>query len=164
MGMTGTILTATVLFENAGIMTLIWLGLVILFIVLEIISLGLTSIWFAVGALASGIVAMLGGPIALQIIVFLVVSVVLLACTRGIARRHLDNRIERTNAEGLIGRTSIVMETIDNAASTGKIKIGDVEWTARAVNEAQVIPKDTKIIIREIHGVKCMVEPVSVQV
>lgn len=161
MGMTGTILTGTALFENAGIMTLIWLGLVILFVILEIVSLGLTSIWFAAGALVSGITAMLGAPIALQIIVFLVVSVILLACTRGIARRHLDNRIIKTNAESLVGKTSIVIETIDNAASTGKIKIGDVEWTARAVNEAQVIPKDAKIIIREINGVKCMVEPVS---
>lgn len=144
---------------SAGIMALIWLALVILFVVVELISLGLTSIWFAAGALVAGIVAMVGGPFWLQVILFMVVSAVLLACTRGFAKRHLDNKIEKTNAEGLVGKSSIVIETIDNASSTGKIRIGDIEWTARAVNETQVIPKDSKVIIREIKGVKCMVEP-----
>lgn len=152
------VMTGTAAIGNPGIQVLIWLALVILFIIIEIISLGLTSIWFAAGALAAGIVAMLGGPIVLQAIVFIVVSAVLLVCTKGFAKRHLDNRIVKTNAEELIGKTSIVMETIDNVASSGKIKIGDVEWTARAVNEAEVIPKDAKVIIREISGVKCMVE------
>ena len=144
---------------SAGIMALIWLALVILFVVVELISLGLTSIWFAAGALVAGIVAMVGGPFWLQVILFMVVSAVLLACTRGFAKRHLDNKIEKTNAEGLVGKSSIVIETIDNASSTAKIRIGDIEWTARAVNETQVIPKDSKVIIREIKGVKCMVEP-----
>ncbi len=144
---------------SAGIMALIWLALVILFVIVELISLGLTSIWFAAGALVAGIVAMVGGPFWLQVILFMVVSAVLLACTRGFAKRHLDNKIEKTNAEGLVGKSSVVIETIDNASSTGKIRIGDIEWTARAVNETQVIPKDSKVIIREIKGVKCMVEP-----
>lgn len=145
---------------NAGIMVLIWLALVIVFIIIELISLGLTSIWFAAGAFVAGLVAMFGGPFWLQAVVFLIVSAVLLACTRKFAKRHLDNKLEKTNAESLIGKTSIVIETIDNASATGKIRIGDVEWTARAVNETQVIPMDTKVIIREIRGVKCMVEPV----
>ena len=144
---------------SAGIMALIWLALVILFVVVELISLGLTSIWFAAGALVAGIVAMVGGPFWLQVILFMVVSAVLLACTRGFGKRHLDSKIDKTNAEGLVGKSSIVIETIDNASSTGKIRIGDIEWTARAVNETQVIPKDSKVIIREIKGVKCMVEP-----
>lgn len=145
---------------NAGVLALIWLVLVIVFVVMELITLGLTSIWFAAGALVAGLAAMFGGPFWLQILLFIIVSAVLLAGTRGFAKRHLDNKLEKTNAEGLIGKTSIVIETIDNAASTGKIRIGDVEWTARASNEMQVIPKDTKVVIREIKGVKCMVEPV----
>lgn len=155
-----SVLTGAGWIQSPGILVFIWLALVILFIILELISLGLTTIWFAAGALLAGIVAILGGPIALQIIVFIVVSSLLLFCTKGFAKRHLNNRIEKTNAESLVGKTSVVMETIDNGASSGKIKIGDIEWTARAVNEVQIIPEGTKVIIREIKGVKCLVESV----
>lgn len=155
-----SVLTSAGWLERPGILVLIWLALVILFIILELISLGLTTIWFAAGALAAGIAAMFGGPVWLQVILFIAVTSLLLFCTKGFAKRHLDNRIEKTNAEGLIGKTSVVIEAIDNSASSGKIKIGDIEWTARAVNETQVIPEGTKVMIREIKGVKCLVEPV----
>lgn len=144
-----------------GVLALIWLALVIIFAIIEMISLGLTSIWFAGAAFVSAISAMLGAPIWLQILIFIVVSAVLLASTRGVAKTFLEKKLEKTNAEGLVGKTSVVIETIDNAASTGKIRIGDVEWTARAVQETQVIPKDSKVMIREITGVKCMVELVQ---
>ena len=107
--------------------------------------------------------AILGAPIWLQVVLFILVSGVLLASTRGLSKTFLEKRLEKTNAEGLIGKTSTVVETIDNASATGKIRLGDVEWTARACNESQVIEKDTKVIIREIKGVKCMVEPLSAQ-
>ncbi len=143
---------------NAGIMVFIWLALVILFVVVELFTLDLTSIWFAAGALVAGLVAMFSGPFWAQALVFVAVTAVLLASTRKIAKRHLDNKIEKTNSESLIGKTSFVIEEVNNVASTGKIRIGDVEWTARAVNETEVIPVNTKIVIREIRGVKCMVE------
>ena len=148
---------------SEGILVFIWLALVILFIIIEMVSLGLTSIWFAGGALISALSAILGAPIWLQVVLFILVSGVLLASTRGLSKTFLEKRLEKTNAEGLIGKTSTVVETIDNASATGKIRLGDVEWTARACNESQVIEKDTKVIIREIKGVKCMVEPLSAQ-
>ena len=80
---------------NAGVLALIWLVLVIVFVVMELITLGLTSIWFAAGALAAGLAAMFGGPFWLQILLFIIVSAVLLAGTRGFAKRHLDNKIEK---------------------------------------------------------------------
>ncbi len=144
-----------------GTVVIIWLALVLLFVIIEIISLGLTSIWFAAGALVSALAAMFGAPVWLQVILFIVVSAVLLACTRKFAVNHLNNRLEKTNAESLVGKQSIVIETIDNAVPSGKIRIGDVEWTARSVTEGIVIPKDQKVVIREISGVKCMVEPVT---
>lgn len=161
MNMTGIVLNGTGFIGSTGIFVLIWLALVILFVILELITLGLTTIWFAIGALASALIAMLGAPIWLQVVVFIVVSAVLVACTRGFAKRHLNNRLVKTNSESLIGKTTVIIETVDNTALTGKIRINDVEWTARAVNETQVIPKDTKVVIREINGVKCMVEPIE---
>lgn len=144
-----------------GIYVIIWLALVLVFVIIEIISLGLTSIWFAAGALVSAFAAMFGAPIWLQWIIFIVISGILIACTRKFAMKHLNNRLEKTNAESLIGKQSVVIEEIDNAAPSGKIRIGDVEWTARSVKEGIVIPKNQKVVIREISGVKCMVEPVA---
>lgn len=160
------ILTETAWFSSAGIMALMWLALVILFAVIELVTLGLTSIWFAAGAFVAGVVAMLGGELWLQVVIFIVVSAVLLACTRRFAKKYLDSRIEKTNVEGLIGKKSVVIETIDNQASTGKIRIGDIEWTARAMerDNSQTIAKGTKVVIREISGVKCMVEPIMEEV
>ena len=89
------ILTATMWFNSAGIMALMWLALVILFAVIEFISLGLTSIWFAAGAFVAGIVAMLGGAFWLQIVVFIVVSAVLLACTRKFAKKYLGHKNDK---------------------------------------------------------------------
>lgn len=161
MDMMSIDLTGTVPVVSSGVWVLIWLALVILFVIIELFSLGLTSVWFAAGALASALTALAGGPLWLQVVIFIVVSAALLATTRSFAKRHLDNKIVKTNVEGLIGQTSVVIETIDNAAATGKIKIGDVEWTARACNHDQVIDKDTTVVIREIQGVKCMVEPLE---
>lgn len=138
----------------------VWILLVIAFIVAEIISLGLTSIWFAVGAMAAAISAMLGAPIWLQCILFVVVSAIALGSTRGLAAKYLNNRLEKTNAEGLIGDTVYVIEEINNEKATGKVRIGDLEWTARTKTDAQIIPKDAKVIVSEIRGVKCIVEPV----
>ncbi len=144
-----------------GIFAFIWLALVIVFFIAELISLGLTSIWFALGALVAGIAAIFGAPVWLQCLLFILVSAIALASTRKLAKRFLDNRLEKTNAESMIGKTSVVIEPVDNANGTGKIKIRDIEWTARSVNETQVIPKDTKVMIRDIQGVKCMVEPIE---
>lgn len=146
-------------FVHPGVMAMIWIGLTIILVIAELISLGLTSIWFAAGALVAAFAAILGAPFWLQMIVFIIVSVILLASTRKFAKRYLENRIVKTNAESLIGKTSIVQETIDNAVPTGKIRIGDVEWTARTLQEGQVIPQGSRVVIREIAGVKCMVEP-----
>ena len=138
-----------------------WFILVVVFIVVEIISLGLTSIWFAVGAFAAGIVAIIfPNQIWLQCIVFIVVSAIALGSTRGLATKYLNNKLEKTNAEGLVGDTVYVIEEIDNKKATGKIRVRDLEWTARAVSDDQIIPKDTKVVVREIQGVKCIVEPI----
>ena len=141
--------------------TLIWLGIVLLLIILEMISMGLTTIWFAGGALVAAVVSTFGGPLWLQIILFIVVSLVLIFTTRPIAKKHLNTKVEKTNAESLIGKKVQVVETIDNRNSTGKIKVNDVEWTARSSESSVVIQSGSEVIIREISGVKCIVELIA---
>lgn len=137
---------------------MIWLGLLLAFIIIEIATLGLTTIWFAGGALAGMIAALLQAGIPVQISLFLLVSFALLFLTRPIAVRFLNQNREKTNAAGLIGRTCIVKEEIDNLKAMGCVVIDGQEWTARCPDDRMVIPKDKIVVIQEIRGVKLIVK------
>lgn len=135
-----------------------WLLLAAIFIIVEIITLGLTTIWFAGGAFIAAIAGACGANLVVQIILFLVVSIVLLVLTRPLAVKHLDSKTEKTNAEALVGQTAIVLQEINNLQDTGQAKINGMEWTARAKNDSDVIPAGASVTIVEIQGVKLIVE------
>ena len=97
---------------------LIWCGLMILFLVVEIATVGLTSIWLAGGALAALIVAVSGPGIIWQLTAFVVVSFILLVFTRPFAKKYINSHHEKTNYEELIGGVVKVTETVDNIAQT----------------------------------------------
>lgn len=140
---------------------LCWLLLAAIFIVVEIITLGLTTIWFAGGAFVAAIAAACGAGLTIQILLFVVIAVVLLIFTRPLAVKHLDSKTEKTNAEALIGQTAIVLKEIDNLKETGLAKINGMEWTARAKEETVIIPEGEAVRIVEIQGVKLIVEKVT---
>ncbi len=135
-----------------------WLLMAAIFIVIELVTLGLTTIWFAGGAFVAAIAGACGANLVIQVILFLVVSIVLLVLTRPIAVKHLDSKIEKTNSEALIGKTAVVMQEIHNVNGTGQAKINGMEWTARAKNESEIIPAGTNVSIVDISGVKLIVE------
>lgn len=137
---------------------LCWLLMAAIFIVIELVTLGLTTIWFAGGAFVAAIAGALGAGLAIQVIIFLIVSIVLLILTRPIAVKHLDSNIEKTNTEALIGQTAVVLQEINNLEGTGQARINGMEWTARAKNEDEIIPVGTNVTIVEISGVKLIVE------
>lgn len=138
-----------------------WLIAAIILAIIEAITLGLTCIWFAGGAVAAAVCALAGGPVLLQIVVFLAVSCLLLIFTRPLARRKLNARTEKTNADALIGREAIVIDSI-GPHSTGQVRIDGLVWTAAAQDAHAVIEKDTTVTILEIRGVKLIVAPVTV--
>ncbi len=138
-----------------------WLLLAAIFIVIEIITLGLTTIWFAGGAFVAAIAAACGANLVVQIILFVVVSLVLLFVTRPIAVKHLNANTEKTNAEALVGAKAVVLEEINNLKETGKAKVNGMEWTARAKSDDEIIPVDSMVTITEISGVKLIVEKVA---
>lgn len=140
------------------IMVISWLLLAAILIVTEIVSLGLTTIWFAGGAFVAAIAAIGGANLVVQIILFFVVSIGLLLITRPLAVKHLDSKTEKTNAEGLIGKTAVVLQEINNLKETGQAKINGMEWTARAKNNEDVILVGTAVKVVEIQGVKLIVE------
>ena len=138
----------------------LWLIGLVAFLIIEIITLGLTTIWFAAGALVSFIVAWLGQPLGVQLVLFFVVSFILLIFTRPVVQKRLNNSRARTNVNSMIGKEGKVIEDIDNFNETGRIIVDGMEWTARAADE-QSITSGQKVVIREIQGVKAMVVPVS---
>lgn len=142
----------------AGNMGIAWVIVVIASLVIEGLTLGLVTTWFAFGALAALIVYFFGASLFVQIIVFLVVSIVLLIFTRPIAKKYLKIGVVKTNVESLIGQKAKVTSKINNLSSEGKAVINGQEWTARAVNENEIIDKDEIVLVKKIVGVKLIVE------
>lgn len=140
---------------------IIWLGLMIILLAIEIPTLGLTTIWFAGGALAAFISTFFGASVGTQRTIFIVLSLLLLVITRPIAIRYMRQGHEKTNAESLIGRPAIATKEINNLAQSGEVVIADVSWTARSKDDARVIPEGSKVKICAIEGVKLIVEEVK---
>lgn len=136
--------------------SLAWLILLAVLILIEIITLGLTTIWFAGGALVAFIVSLFYDNILLEIILFFAVSLVLLFFTRPIVKKYFNSTRERTNYTAVIGKEALVTSTIDNIKSTGLATVDGQEWSARSV-DGSVIEKGTKVIVENISGVKLMV-------
>ena len=126
-------------------------------IVIEACTLDLTSIWFAVGAIAALIVMLLGGGLIPQLLAFAVAAAILLILVRPMTRRLLRPKGARTNADRIIGEPAIVVEEIDNVRGTGAVKIFGQVWSAQSLDQS-VIPSGETVRIRSISGVKTMVE------
>ena len=134
-----------------------WLAVFVLLIVIELATMGLTTIWFAGGAVAGCIASMLGANVVSQAVVFFVVSIVLLIFTRPFAVRYINSNKTKTNIDGLIGQEALVLEEINNIRETGCARLEGKEWTARSVDDT-VIPADTVVIVERIEGVKLIVK------
>ena len=134
-----------------------WIVIFVVLLIIEIVTLGLTTIWFAGGALAGFIAANLGAPIWLQIVLFLVVSILLLFVTRPIAVKYLNQKRVKTNYEGVIGKVVKVTEKIDNFNATGTAVCNGQEWTARAEDDSDVFEPGTLVSVVNVSGLKLVV-------
>ena len=136
----------------------VWLGLLVLFVAVEVATVGLTSIWFAGGALASLIISLTGAGLVWQIAGFFIVSFLLLAFTRPFALKYINFRHERTNSDELIGRMVKVTETVDNYAQTGTALAKGLEWTARTEKDGEKIEAGSMAVVVRISGVKLILK------
>ena len=139
-------------------MTFVWLAATIVLLIVEGLAPGLVSIWFALGALAAMIASMLGAPLWLQGLWFLIVSVVTLLLTRPLARKLVNARATRTNADMAIGCDCVVTERIDNVRGTGAVSVGGKIWTARMAEPDGRAAKGEVLRVLRIEGVKLIVE------
>lgn len=135
----------------------IWLVAFILFAAVEFVtSMALVSIWFAVGSLAALILSIFEVPLWIQLLVFIIVSAILLICTRPIAKRLNKNNID-TNLEINIGKTAKVIEDIDNSKASGRVRLNGVDWTAVSYT-GEFIEKDSHVTVIKIEGSKLYVK------
>ena len=136
----------------------VWVALLILFLMMEGASVALVSLWFAAGALAAAVAALLGASAVVQIVLFLTVSAALLALLRPILKKYVDPKIVKTNVDSLVGKECVVTEPIDNLKAKGQVKVGGMTWSARS-NSGEDIPVGTVVKISRIEGVRLFVEP-----
>lgn len=142
--------------EVESMESLIWLIALAIFIVIEIITLGLATIWFAAGALAAFIGSLLGASVAVQFVLFTIVSLASLFTVRPYVARKFNSQRAKTNYEALIGRTAKVTETIDGINEKGAVFINGIEWTART-EDFSIIEKGVFVEILRVEGVKLIV-------
>ena len=137
---------------------IIWLIITIVLSVIEIFTMGLVTIWFAAGAAVALLLSLIGTPVAIQVVAFLVVSIVVLVLVRPIATTHFNNRIKKTNIDAIIGRKLIAKTDIDNLHGTGKVDMDGSTWLAASSVDNIVIPAGEEVVVVEVRGVKLIVE------
>ena len=141
--------------------TIIWLVLMIAFLIAEAATVVTISLWFAGGALVALVASLLGAPLWLQVTLFFLVSAALLGSLRGMVRKHFTPMLERTNVDAIIGSSGYVTAEIENIKATGTVKLGAMEWSARATAGAP-IAVGTLVKVDKIEGVKVFVTPAEV--
>jgi membrane protein implicated in regulation of membrane protease activity len=149
------------LLSEMNLFILVWLILIIAFIVGELVSVGLTSIWFAAGALIALFGAMIGAPFGVQILLFIVVSLVCLYATRPLAKRFINRNVQSTNADSLIGQEIRITERVSNLDQTGTSVVNGQEWTVRAADDGEILEKGDLARIISISGVKLIVKKMN---
>lgn len=141
-------------------MAVSWFFLMVVFLAMESSTVSLVSIWFAAGSLAAMIAALLGAKIWLQIVLFVAVAVLLLASLRSAVRKFITPKLVSTNVDAVIGKTGLVLETVDNIRGTGRVKLGGMEWSARST-EGTSIEEGTLVKVDRVEGVKVFVTRVD---
>ena len=136
-----------------------WLLLFILLLVIEVMTMGLTTIWFAGGALAAFLVSLVAGNILeLEVAAFILVSVILLLFTRPLAMRYLNRRLVATNADSVVGTIVRVTEPVNNILDQGAAQADGKVWTARAAQDELTFDQGELAVVQEIRGVKLILQ------
>ena len=141
-------------------MSVFWLAAIIIFVIVEALTMGLTTIWFAGGAVIALAAALLGAGIFVQVLLFFAVSVALLVSTRKLFVKKLQTGAEKTNVDALIGKEAVVTTAIKPFAP-GIIKLSGQDWTAVSQDSEALLEKGNKVIVVGIEGVKAVVTPLK---
>ena len=139
----------------------IWVALLAVFVIIEATTAQLLTIWFAIGSFAALVTSFFTDNILIQVVVFVGVSVIVLAATRPFVKKMTATKKQATNADMYIGQEGIVTEEIDNISAKGLVKVKGSIWTARSEVDNEKIAGGTHVTVIKIEGVKLIVRPVS---
>ena len=135
-----------------------WLLLTAALLVIEALTAGLTTIWFAGGSIVALILTFLGAPVWLQTGAFAAVALILLLVTRPLALKYMNKGKGATSLDRMIGREVLVTEQIDNLRGTGEVQVDGQYWMARSADSDLTIEKGETARVRSIQGVKLIVD------
>ena len=139
----------------------VWLGIIVMSLIIEFVSISMTSLWFAIGGLVSLVLASVGVGVIWQIVVFAIISFVCLLSLRKVALKFLyRNKDDKTNKDAIIGRELFVNEEITEQ-KMGTVKIDGVVWSCISSDPKKEIKSGAKVIIKEIKGNKFVVEEIE---
>lgn len=143
------------------LVAIIWLVLLVVFLIVEASTVTLVSLWFAAGSLFALIASLLGGPLWLQLLLFLTASTLSLIALRPLFRKFIRPKLTATNVDSVIGDLGLVTASVDNVSAAGQVKLGAMEWSARSTT-GDPIPTGTLVKVDRIEGVKVFVTAVEV--
>lgn len=135
---------------------IMWIALAVVFSIIEALTAQIITIWFAAGSIGSIIANVLGASPTVQLIVFVLISLLTLIIARPYLKKFTKTKVQPTNLDMCIGKDALVTEEINNTLGTGQAKIRGSVWTARSQNEA-VIPEGSLVTVEAIEGVKLIV-------
>lgn len=142
-------------------MIYIWLGVLILSIIVEAATTSLVSIWFAGGALIAMILSIPSIiPFWVEIIAFVIVSIVLMICFRSLSLKLLKRSTTRSNIDEIIGSKGVIIKKV-TPIERGEVKINDIVWTAMSYQENETIEVDTVVEVCALKGNKLYVKPIN---
>lgn len=136
--------------------SIFWIIILTILILIEIITLRVTTIWFAGGALVAFIVSLFFDSLPLEIVLFLAVSFALLYFTRPVVLKYFSPKKTITNYEGVIGKEAMVIATVDNMNTAGQVDVDGQKWSARSL-EGTIIEKGSVVKVQGISGAKLIV-------
>lgn len=135
----------------------IWIVVLLITVILEAATMQLTSIWFAFGSLGAWIISVCGGPVWLQLVVFAVLSILLLAFTRPIALKYLRPRPEKTNADAMPGKVGVVVTPVRSIEGIGQVTVEGMVWSAKPEDGKQNFEIGERVEVVRIEGVKVVI-------
>lgn len=131
---------------------IVWSAILVLGLVVEAIGPGLVSIWFSAGALVSLAISFIPGcEWWIQLIVFIIVTVVCVAALRPFMKKFLKKDIVSSNSDALIGQVGVTLEEVTDS-DPGEIKVAGSIWHAKVLDGEEKIPSDTKVKVLRIQG------------
>lgn len=142
---------------NENFIYIIWAAAIVVFGILEAVTAQLVSIWFVFGAIAALIASFFNVPFAIQVVIFVAVTVLALVITRPLVKKFINPKKVKTNADKVVGQAGIVVQDINNVEATGQVKVDGQIWTARSTGN-NVIASGNEVIIERIDGVKLIVK------